>query len=196
MAAFSNKPLVPFSFVCFDIHSRISARAHDKRIERKFVRLASTDRRRDNRKHVCECFFAPRSFQMFSEPPAASVPSVPSTSISPLSSEHVSPVSSASHSRTSTITSNSFHRHDPSSSSSAHLTGHSSQRQMKIGKYFLERTIGKGNFAVVKLATHCDTHQKVIDIDRGRDTVQANLSNARLSVCLRRWRLKLSTNPA
>jgi hypothetical protein len=34
-------------------------------------------------------------------------------------------------------------------------------RQMKIGNYFLERTIGKGNFAVVKLATHCDTHQKV-----------------------------------
>jgi hypothetical protein len=32
---------------------------------------------------------------------------------------------------------------------------------MKMGKYFLERTIGKGNFAVVKLATHCDTHQKV-----------------------------------
>ena len=40
-----------------------------------------------------------------------------------------------------------------------------SQRQMKIGKYFLERTIGKGNFAVVKLATHCDTHQKVIEIE-------------------------------
>jgi hypothetical protein len=34
---------------------------------------------------------------------------------------------------------------------------------MKIGKYFLERTIGKGNFAVVKLATHCDTHQKVLN---------------------------------
>jgi hypothetical protein len=32
---------------------------------------------------------------------------------------------------------------------------------MKIGKYYLEKTIGKGNFAVVKLATHCDTHQKV-----------------------------------
>jgi hypothetical protein len=32
---------------------------------------------------------------------------------------------------------------------------------MRIGKYFLEKTIGKGNFAVVKLATHCDTHQKV-----------------------------------
>lgn len=30
-----------------------------------------------------------------------------------------------------------------------------------MGKYLLERTIGKGNFAVVKLATHCDTHQKV-----------------------------------
>ena len=32
---------------------------------------------------------------------------------------------------------------------------------MRIGKYLLERTIGKGNSAVVKLATHCDTHQKV-----------------------------------
>ena len=39
-------------------------------------------------------------------------------------------------------------------------------RQMKIGKYLLERTIGKGNSAVVKLATHCDTHQKV-RIDEG-----------------------------
>ena len=99
---------------------------------------------------------------MFSEPPLSSIPSVLSTSISPLSSEYVSPVSSASHSRTSTITSNSFHRTDAPLSSSGHPTGNSSQRQMKIGKYFLERTIGKGNFAVVKLATHCDTHQKVM----------------------------------
>ena len=48
---------------------------------------------------------------------------------------------------------------------------------MKIGKYFLERTIGKGNFAVVKLATHCDTHQKVNEIDRGHGVVQVNLSD-------------------
>lgn len=32
---------------------------------------------------------------------------------------------------------------------------------MKIGNYFIEKTLGKGNFAVVKLATHCDTKQKV-----------------------------------
>lgn len=61
-----------------------------------------------------------------------------------------SPLSSTPHSRTSTITSTSCSR--------ANLPIH---RQMKIGKYYLERTIGKGNFAVVKLATHCDTHQKV-----------------------------------
>jgi len=54
------------------------------------------------------------------------------------------------HSRTSTITSSNCSRTIP------HVN-----RQMKIGKYFLEKTIGKGNFAVVKLATHCDTHQKV-----------------------------------
>jgi hypothetical protein len=73
-------------------------------------------------------------------------------------------LSSAPHSRTSTITSNSCLRTDVLPCSQTNLTQNSSQqqhRQMKIGKYFLERTIGKGNFAVVKLATHCDTHQKV-----------------------------------
>jgi hypothetical protein len=107
---------------------------------------------------------------MFSEPPLSSVPSsiptVLSTPTSPLSSASVSPLSSASHSRTSTITSNSCLRTDilPSSqtnSSQNYFQQH--HRQMKIGKYFLERTIGKGNFAVVKLATHCDTHQKVTE---------------------------------
>lgn len=144
-------------------HSRTSRKA--EKLSKKFVFLWD-DRLCVNQQHVCVCFFVPRSFQMFSEPPSSSVSSVLSTSISPLSSEYVSPVSSASHSRTSTITSTSFHRNDASSSSSAYLTGNSSQRQMKIGKYFLERTIGKGNFAVVKLATHCDTHQKVIEIER------------------------------
>lgn len=93
-------------------------------------------------------------FQMFNELPLASVQfSIPpelSILSSPTSSASASPLSSAVHSRTSTITSNSCLR-----------TGLPSNRHMKIGKYFLEKTIGKGNFAVVKLATHCDTHQKV-----------------------------------
>jgi hypothetical protein len=76
--------------------------------------------------------------------------SIPNSSSS---STSVSPISSTTHSRTSTITSlNGCIRTAPLSS-----------RQMKIGNYFLERTIGKGNFAVVKLATHCDTHQKVFN---------------------------------
>ncbi|CAF4354506.1 unnamed protein product [Rotaria sp. Silwood2] len=95
---------------------------------------------------------------MFSEKPLSSIPSSipPEISIpnSPTSSTSASPFSSAAHSRTSTITSNSYIRHGV-------LSSHQSNRQMKIGKYFLERTIGKGSFAVVKLATHCDTHQKV-----------------------------------
>ncbi|CAF1075592.1 unnamed protein product [Adineta steineri] len=95
---------------------------------------------------------------MFSESPLSSVPlSIPSDlSIhhSPTSSVSASPLSSTTHSRRSTITSNSSQLVGISSTNQ-------SNRQMKIGKYFLERTIGKGNFAVVKLATHCDTHQKV-----------------------------------
>ncbi|CAF4768421.1 unnamed protein product [Rotaria socialis] len=95
---------------------------------------------------------------MFSEKPLSSIPStipqelsIPNSSTS---SASASPLSSAAHSRTSTITSNSCMRNGL-------LTSYQSSRQMKIGKYFLERTIGKGSFAVVKLATHCDTHQKV-----------------------------------
>jgi len=34
---------------------------------------------------------------------------------------------------------------------------------VKIGYYQMERTIGKGNFAVVKLATHIVTKSKVRD---------------------------------
>ncbi len=106
-------------------------------------------------------------FQMFSEPPLSSVPSsiLPglSTPSSPISSTSASPLSSACHSRTSTITSNNCLKTDQLACSQNNSTSNYSQqhRQMKIGKYFLERTIGKGNFAVVKLATHCDTHQKV-----------------------------------
>lgn len=33
---------------------------------------------------------------------------------------------------------------------------------VRIGYYNIEKTIGKGNFAVVKLATHCITKQKVL----------------------------------
>jgi hypothetical protein len=83
---------------------------------------------------------------MFSELPLSSVhSSIPSELSIPNS-----PTSSPVHSRTSTITSNSCIR-----------TGLVPNRQMKIGNYYLEKTIGKGNFAVVKLATHCDTNQKV-----------------------------------
>ena len=32
---------------------------------------------------------------------------------------------------------------------------------VRIGYYNIEKTIGKGNFAVVKLATHCVTRTKV-----------------------------------
>ena len=78
--------------------------------------------------------------------PELSIPSSPTMS---------SPLSSTPHSRTSTITSTSCSR--------ANI---SLNRQMKIGKYYLERTIGKGNFAVVKLATHCDTHQKVLEMKK------------------------------
>lgn len=92
---------------------------------------------------------------MFSEKPLASIPStIPSKSSIPSSPTSASPLSSATHSRTSTITSNSSMRTGLSLS-------HQSNRQMKIGKYYLEGTIGKGSFAVVKLATHCETHQKV-----------------------------------
>ncbi|CAF1010654.1 unnamed protein product [Rotaria sordida] len=95
---------------------------------------------------------------MFSEKPLSSIlSSIPPEIFipnSPTSSTSASPLSSAAHSRTSTITSNSCLRTGGSSSNQFN-------RQMKIGKYFLERTIGKGSFAVVKLATHCDTHQKV-----------------------------------
>ena len=82
---------------------------------------------------------------MFDELPLSSIQS--SIANSPTSS---SPLSSSIRSRTSTITSNSCVK-----------PGVIPNRQMKIGNYYLERTIGKGNFAVVKLATHCDTHQKV-----------------------------------
>lgn len=36
-----------------------------------------------------------------------------------------------------------------------------SKESIVIGNYRLERTIGKGNFAVVKLATHIPTKSKV-----------------------------------
>lgn len=36
-------------------------------------------------------------------------------------------------------------------------------RLVRVGYYELERTIGKGNFAVVKLATHVVTKTKVFN---------------------------------
>jgi hypothetical protein len=123
----------------------------------------------------CCCFCTPdiSLFQMFSEPRSSliptSIPPVLSTPTSPISSASASPLSSASRSRTSTITSSSYIRTDASPSSQSNLVQNYSQqqhRQMKIGKYFLEKTIGKGTFAVVKLATHCDTHQKVKQMHR------------------------------
>ncbi|CAF3634686.1 unnamed protein product [Rotaria sp. Silwood1] len=112
---------------------------------------------------------------MFSEPQLSPVPSsIPATSsvsISPISSKSTSPSSSTSHSRTSTMTSNSYLRSDVLPCPQLNLPQNNIQqqqqqqqqqhRQMKIGKYLLDRTIGKGNFAVVKLATHCETQQKV-----------------------------------
>ncbi|CAF1031518.1 unnamed protein product [Adineta ricciae] len=95
---------------------------------------------------------------MFSESPLSTaplpIPSELSILSSPTSSVSASPLSSIATSRRSTITSTNNQR-------SGLFSSCQSNRQMKIGKYFLERTIGKGNFAVVKLATHCDTHQKV-----------------------------------
>lgn len=43
------------------------------------------------------------------------------------------------------------------------LSGHSGAGSgpVRVGPYELERTIGKGNFAVVKLATHVVTRSKV-----------------------------------
>lgn len=38
---------------------------------------------------------------------------------------------------------------------------HSVDRLVRVGYYELEKTIGKGNFAVVKLATHVVTNTKV-----------------------------------
>lgn len=40
-------------------------------------------------------------------------------------------------------------------------TNNNNNKQIKIGQYLLGTTIGKGNSAVVKLATHCLTRQKV-----------------------------------
>ncbi len=115
-------------------------------------------------------FFLLLLFQMFSEPPSSSIPSsippVLSSPTSPLSSASVSPLSSPAHSRTSTITSSSYQKPDILSCLQSNLIQNYSpqqHRQMKIGKYFLEKTIGKGNFAVVKLATHCDTNQRVFN---------------------------------
>ncbi|CAF3508699.1 unnamed protein product [Rotaria socialis] len=118
---------------------------------------------------------------MFSEPQLSPVPSSVSAILSipifPMPSKSTSLSPTTSHSRTSTITSNSYLRSDvpsplsppppapPQSTITENYFQQQQQqqhhRQMKIGKYFLEKTIGKGNFAVVKLATHCDTQQKV-----------------------------------
>lgn len=37
------------------------------------------------------------------------------------------------------------------------------EKLVRVGYYELEKTIGKGNFAVVKLATHVVTRTKVTD---------------------------------
>lgn len=46
----------------------------------------------------------------------------------------------------------------PSKSS---IIGPARMGPVKVGSYEIERTIGKGNFAVVKLATHMGTRNKV-----------------------------------
>ena len=40
-------------------------------------------------------------------------------------------------------------------------SGPKGKKNPRIGQYFIEKTIGKGNFAVVKLATHVITNTKV-----------------------------------
>lgn len=49
----------------------------------------------------------------------------------------------------------------PSTKSNSNLI----DRLIRVGYYEFERTIGKGNFAVVKLAKHVVTNTKVIWID-------------------------------
>ena len=48
-----------------------------------------------------------------------------------------------------------------SQESRLNLDGTGSKKLYRIGQYELEQTIGKGNFAVVKLATHIITQAKV-----------------------------------
>jgi hypothetical protein len=48
-----------------------------------------------------------------------------------------------------------------SSSTAGAQTANPNGKQIKIGNYLLGTTIGKGNSAVVKLATHVITQQKV-----------------------------------
>lgn len=48
---------------------------------------------------------------------------------------------------------------------------------VRVGYYQIERTIGKGNFAVVKLATHIVTKSKVRWVGRRQGIVIINLVN-------------------
>ena len=44
---------------------------------------------------------------------------------------------------------------------------------VRVGCYQMEQTIGKGNFAVVKLATHVVTRTKVTLLKRGSDLLSS-----------------------
>ena len=52
-----------------------------------------------------------------------------------------------------------------SSSASASSAAAAAKRKIKIGNYLLGMTIGKGNSAVVKVATHTITKQKVNELN-------------------------------
>ena len=53
-----------------------------------------------------------------------------------------------------------------SSSRSSSSSSGKSRKPVTVGDYEIERTIGKGNFAVVKLATHVITRTKVSDVPK------------------------------
>ena len=79
-----------------------------------------------------------------------------SSSGSSSSSSSNSSNSSCSRSTTTTTRNN-----DDKTRNNDHGYQHSNSLVVRIGHYQLERTIGKGNFAVVKLATHVITKSKV-----------------------------------
>ncbi|CAF0816364.1 unnamed protein product [Didymodactylos carnosus] len=83
---------------------------------------------------------------------ASSQPSKSISTLHSLSSDDVIQNATVEHLSIMSTIENQHHHHQQQQQQHQHI---------KIGKYYLEKTIGKGNFAVVKLATHCETNQKV-----------------------------------